>query len=257
MGRVTDLRNRRLLLLCGAAAFLALSFLALPASAGPTMSPPGPNLLPNPGFEQAQPAQVPAADYQPVVTECQCNALPVGWIYEGAAELFSMSTVDPHSGHYDVVISGSLSGGRQLCEVEGQIGCVSNPTNAAKEAARPYYSLPPTWLTQSPIPVKAGQAYLLTSWVAWSTEDIGQGVTLQVRWLDANGLPISQVAVRDWRSTAANNLSQKWADIGGTVVAPSGAASADVLLGATDDAWIGQVRFDDAYFGLAPHPIGH
>ncbi|MHB8341860.1 MAG: hypothetical protein ACYDB7_11920 [Mycobacteriales bacterium] len=220
------------------------------------MSPPGPNLLPNPGFEQAVPTQLPPGAYEPTLASaCQCNVLPAGWIYEGAAELFSMATTDPHSGHYDIVISGSLSGGTQLCELSGQVGCITNPTNPVKTAARQYYSLPPTWLTQNPIPVTPKVTYLLSSWVSWSTEDVHQGVFLQTRWLNAAGVPIAQSPVITFTSTPGNNLQENWAKVSGTVAAPAGAASVDVLLGATDDAWIGQVRFDDAYFGVAPHPV--
>ena len=242
------------------AALIALSPLlvfATAANAGaPRMSPAGPNLLPNPGFEQAVPTQVPPGAYEPLLdTACQCNLLPAGWTYEGAAELFSMATIAPHSGHYDVVISGSLSGGTKFCEASAQVGCVANPTDPVKTAARQYYSLPPTWLTQNPIPVSAPHTYLLGSWVSWSTETVGQGVVLQARWLNAAGAPIGQSPVVTSASTPANNLQQHWTFVSGTVTAPAGATSVDVLLGATDDAWIGQVRFDDAYFGLAPHRL--
>jgi hypothetical protein len=67
-----------------------------------------------------------------------------------------------------------------------------------------------------------------------------------VRWVNASGTTVSQQTLVNYAD--GGNLS--WKKFTYTkVAAPAGATGAVLLLGQSDDAWNGQVIFDDVYFG--------
>ncbi len=236
-----DLRRTRIL---GAAAVALCLLVTLPAQAGSDPRKPGPNLITNAGFEDSAlegPAAPPGSLEHPL--------LPTGWVFEGATVLFDHSPVTYHSGKRGAAISGSLSTNRQICATGS---CQPNPINPVRDVVYPHYSLAPAWRTQAPVAVTAGTEYLMTAYVAWIVQTIGEGTQMSVRWLDASGLPISldPVVVKAARDVDFTELT--WTRVEGTAVAPPGAVSAHLLFGATDDNWTGQVRYDDVYFGTAP-----
>jgi hypothetical protein len=219
-------------------AALALAALALPAEAAkaPKL---GPNLVVNPSFEEsaleATPATPPGSLAQPM--------LPTGWTFEGLSALFDHSPNVHHTGKRAAAISGSLSGGRDFCETGS---CVANPTNAVKDAVAPTMMVAPHWRTQAPISVTAGKGYQLSFWGGTSIVTVHKGLDAIVRWVDANGVTVSQqtlVNTTDGGTTAFTKYVYK------RVVPPAGATGAVLLFGQSDDAWIGQVFFDDIYFG--------
>lgn len=228
------------------ALLLGLAMLSAPATAlagKPKPKPPvlGPNLVVNAGFEASEiegnPASPPGSQPQPV--------LPTGWRFEGLTVLFDHSPNLHHSGKRAAAVSGSLSGGRKRCDTGS---CQDNPTNAVKDATASRYTLPPHWRTAAAIPVSAGKGYQLSFWGGWSTVTDGQGLDAIVRWVDASGATVKQQTVV--RTHDGGN--QAWKKFNSArLTAPAGAIGAVLLLGQTDDLWIGQVYFDDVYFGTS------
>lgn len=218
------------------------------------------NLLVNPGFEETylpdavMDAQKGLGIDQPV--------LPVGWIFEGAAELFDHTAhAEFHRGKYSAGISGSWSGPRSECSVQ----CVDVPGGQQKDTVYgSAYSLAPAWRTDAPIAVKGGKKYKLSYWVKMSILTDGSGAVSWVRWFDANHIPIGYSAgptkIADcgganYRTFATGTgtfndgcHSPDWQQLKGSVKAPAGAKYATVVLSYSDAAWIGQVIFDDVSF---------
>ena len=226
---------------------LALAALMLlPLAAQPGHAAPGPNLLPNASFERSvvePPAPVPPyTNPQP--------ALPEGWAFEGAAGLFDHSQNDHFgAGRRMAAISIPLSGKRRAC-----IGdpvpetCVDDPTTATREnTAATYYSLPPAWRNALPVTVQGGKSYTLSGYLKVALVTAGEAAILRVRWLDANGLPIS--IANGPRLNSTGEVESGWTLKTGTVTSPALARQAVVLLAHTTDVWLGQVRFDQVYFG--------
>lgn len=225
---------------------LTVGLVVSPAAAlagKPKPKPPvlGPNLVINAGFEasaiEGNPASPPYSQPQPL--------LPTGWTFEGLSVLFDHSPNLHHSGKRAAAVSGSLSGGRKRCDTGS---CQDNPTNAVKDATASRYTLPPHWRTAAAIPVSAGKGYQLSFWGGWSTVTQGQGLDAIVRWVDASGATVKQQTVV--KTTDGGN--QAWKKFSSPrLSAPAGATGAVLLLGQTDDLWIGQVYFDDVYFGTS------
>ncbi len=225
---------------------LALSLVVtLPAAAAGSRRPPGPNLVTNSGFEDSALEGTPAAP----PGSLEHPLLPTGWVFEGATVLFDHSPVTFRSGKRGAAISGSLSTNRQVCATGS---CQPNPVNPLRDVVYPYYSLAPAWRTQAPVSVTAGTQYLMTAYVAWIVQTIGEGARMSIRWLDAGGLPIALAPVAVKAARDVDSAELLWTRVAGTAVAPPGAVSAHLLFGATDDNWTGQVRYDDVYFGTAP-----
>jgi hypothetical protein len=226
------------------ALLLGLALLGAPAAAlAGKPKPPvlGPNLVVNAGFEssaiEGNPASPPGSQPQPL--------LPTGWQFEGLTVLFDHSPNLHHTGKRAAAISGSLSGGRQFCETGS---CQENPANAVKDASATRFTLPPHWRTAAAIPVSAGKGYQLAFWGGWSTVTVGQGLDAIVRWVDAGGAIVKQQTVV--KTTDGGN--QAWKKFSSPrLTAPAGATGVVLLLGQTDDLWIGQVYFDDVYFGTS------
>ena len=207
----------------------------------------GPNLLPNSGFESSALDPTGAVGYtnpQPL--------LPTGWAFEGAAALFDHSQNGNHSGRRMAAISGNASGSRSVC-ADPPVGCHDNtPANIAKDNAALAYSVEPAWRNAVPVPVTAGTSYTVSSWVSLSFCTIGTGASLRIRWLNGGGavpIKVDTVARRLQTQFDPVQVPTAWQQITGSAVAPPGATHAVVLLTYTDDAWIGQVMFDDVYFG--------
>jgi hypothetical protein len=201
-----------------------------------------PNLLPNPGFERSvfEPAE-------PLEGQLPQPLLPAGWAFEGLAGLFDHTPNAHHSGARAIAISIPASTPREYC-VEQAGGCSDSPINPARDALRPVYSLTPFWRTLEPVEVQAGATYELSVWTSLEIVTEGRGAITRVRWLDANGLTISESAGAERRQRPTDPDSIPWTSISDTMKAPAGAVSAHVMLGHSDDAWIGQVRFDDVSF---------
>jgi hypothetical protein len=244
--------------LCVALALTGVGAALVPAQAAKPPKPPkpakvvlGPNLLPNPSFEQSvfEPAPVPQyATSQPL--------LPVGWSFEGATGLFDHGQHGAHTGKRAATISDPASTPRNFCQ---QKTCLDDPAAAANTGAALYYSETPMWRTQSAVPVTAGKTYQLSAWVSWSLETIGYGAVTAVRWVDASGMPVGISAGPKLLANVRNSPALTWTQISGVVTAPKGATGAIVLLGDDDGPWISSLTYDDAYFGtytLAAAPKG-
>ncbi|MBK5305442.1 MAG: hypothetical protein JJD92_02005 [Frankiaceae bacterium] len=229
---------RRLVLVATLAATVALAALAVPAGAAkaPKL---GPNLVVNPSFEasalEGTPATAPGSLPQPV--------LPTGWTFEGVSALFDHSPNVHHTGKRAAAISGTLSGGRDFCETGS---CVDNPTNAVKDASASTMTMAPHWRTQSPIAVTAGKGYQLGFWGGTSIVTSHKGLDAIVRWVGANGVAVSQQTLVNTTDGGSSDFTKF---VYKRVVPPAGATGAVLLFGQSDDAWIGQVFFDDIYFG--------
>ena len=205
---------------------------------------PGPNLAVNPGFEDSVlegPAAPPGSLAQPV--------LPTGWSFEGLTVLFDHTPNTYRSGKRAAAISGSLSGPDKVCPQPPT--CVDNPTKPIKDQLAPQYTLAPHWRTADPVPVTGGTEYVLSAWVRWTIVTAGEGASLKVRWM-AGGSPLSE-DIHLKRSDAGNNLDLPFTEVTFKVKAPADATGAVLLLGQTDDAWNGQVVYDDVHFGTAGH----
>lgn len=201
----------------------------------------GPNLLPNPGFEQSaiEPAPVPAyTSSQPM--------LPTGWAFEGSAGLFDHGQHTAHAGKRAVTISDPASGPAQFCQ---QKTCAPDPIDGPRAQAMQYYSETPFWRTLQSVPVTPGKTYQLSAWVTWTLMTIGIGAITEVRWVDSNGVPIAITPGPSLIANARNSPALAYTAMAGRVKAPAGAAGAIIMLGCGDDAWISSITYDDAYFG--------
>lgn len=207
----------------------------------------GANLLPNAGFEQS----VLEPDPVPQYTQPQ-PILPNGWIFEGAAGLFDHSPNFSHSGRRGIAISIPAGGKRRVCAA-AEIPCVDNPVTPQRPQFEWIASLNPYWRTARPVPVSPGTTYRLSVWTSGQIITAGEGMITKVRWVDANGLPIPFAETPGPSRIAGANEPDTldWVQVSGTMVAPAGAAGAIVMLGHSDDVWIGQARYDDVYFGAA------
>lgn len=238
------------------AAAIAIVIAVAPADAAPRAK----NLIVNPGFEETVlPDEV--MEIQETLGVDQ-PLLPVGWIPEGASELFDHTHATYHSGDYSAGISGSWSGPRSDCSVQ----CVEVPGGSVKDTVYgSLYSAAPAWRTDLPIAVTGGKTYQLKYWVKMSIMLDDSGAVSWVRWLDANRVPIgfSRGPSKIANCGGANYAtfvtgdgtfddqchSPDWSPLKKKLRAPAGASYAIVYLGYSDSAWIGQVLFDDAFFG--------
>lgn len=225
-----------------ALAVLAVAFTAGSAQAAakkPKKVVLGPNLVVNSSFEQSDiegnPAAAPGSQSQPL--------LPTGWRFEGLTVLFDHSQNVHHGGKRAAAISGSLSGGSQFCETGT---CVNNPTNPVKDATATSFMLPPHWKTQAPIAVTAGKTYQLSFWASMQFITAGKGFDAIARWTNASGSVVKQQTLYNYTFGG----SMEWRKFTVTkFTPPAGATGLTLLLGQSDDAWNGQVVFDDVYVG--------
>ena len=214
----------------------------------------GKNLLPNTDFEESAIEPGPAAGKSPQ------PLLPTGWAFEGAAGLFDHSPNGGSGGSARAAaISIPLGGKRNVC-ADKPVGCNDNPATKPKNDAAAAVTVNPAWRNAEPIPVQAGKRYELSVDLAWQLATEGEGAFGIVRWMTDSGAAAGTAGVDVApklseafvvRSTAATSPARPWGRVSGVVEAPKNATSAVVLLGATDDAFIGQFKFDKAFFGGA------
>ena len=202
----------------------------------------GPNLVSNPGFEESQ--------FEPVSATGQ-PVLPTDWTVEGATILFDHSQNVWKEGRRGAAISGALGGGRQVCDgSSGSQVCTPNPASAAT-AGLP---LRPAWVTDAPIPVVAGKKYRFSTWIIMPSLNPdagvpGEGAETRVRWLDSSGAVLSTVVGPTLVKTDKRLLG--WKNVAVDLVAPKGAAGAQLLLGHTDYTTTStQVAYDGVVFAL-------
>ena len=229
----------------------ALALASLVVGAGSAVAAPpklGPNLVANPGFEktsfEAASGAVAAANNgkgQPI--------LPTDWTVEGATILFDHSENVWKEGKRGAALSGSLGGGRQLCDgSSGSQQCTPNPAQAATGSL----PLRPFWVTDAPIAVEAGKKYRFSTFVILPSLNPdagvpGEGAEGRVRWMDASGKVLSTVTGPQLVKTAKRIIG--WKLISADLVAPKGAAGAQLLLGHTDYTTTStQVAFDVVSF---------
>ena len=222
---------------------LVLAVAGAVAAAGSAAAAPvklGPNLVSNPGFEQSQVEPAGAAG-QPL--------LPTDWTVEGASILFDHSQNVFKDGKRGAAISGALGGGRQLCDgSSGSFVCAPNPA-AAATASLP---LRPAWATDAPIAVVGGKKYRFSTWIIMPSLNpdagvMGEGAETRVRWLDASGGVISTATGPSLVKSAKRLIG--WKNIAVDLVAPKGAAGAQLLLGHTDYTTTStQVAYDGVVF---------
>jgi len=233
-----------------ARAAVALALGASVLGAGSALAAPrlGPNLVPNPSFEQST-SDPATANGVPV--------LPVGWTVEGATILFDYNQRTGHTGKRNVAISGSLAPGKQVCDASsGTYTCAPNPAAAAtgpvNDAAMAQFSIRPFWVTQSAIPVKAGKRYRFSMYSIRPSLDpnagvVGEGAVAKVRWVDASGATVKVVDGPSALKSAKRELGFRLSSA--DVVAPAGAVGAKLLLGHSDyTVTSAQVAFDDIAF---------
>lgn len=202
------------------------------------------NLLPNAGFEQSafEPAPVPQGTLSPQ------PLLPTGWAFEGTAALFDHweggDLRSVKEGERAIAISDPVSMREEVCP-DPAVGCHDNPVYPPLIGARTYVSQSPAWRTLTPITLPAKRTYTLSVWNELEFGAPGFGAITMVRWLDANQVPIG---LSNGPSRKTVGLLDAWRLISGSVTAPAAARYAIVLLG-SDDLSIGQVRYDQAFFG--------
>lgn len=208
----------------------------------------GPNLAPNPSFEQSS--------LDPA-TQNQLPVMPVGWTFEGAGYP-DYNQRAGHTGSHNVQISASLAGSKQACDhsVDGSERCAANPAagsaHSLDSSTAPSYSVRPAWVNSVAIPVAAGKRYRFSVWairpsLAADAGPMGEGAATRVRWVDGagKGISVSDGAslVRGPKRTLGFKL------ISADLTAPAGAAGAFLLLGHTDYIHTGaNVAFDDVSF---------
>jgi hypothetical protein len=209
----------------------------------------GPNLAPNPSFEQSS---------NDAATQNGIPVVPVGWSFEGVTPLFDYNQRGGHTGARNVQISGAAALGRQLCDhsIDGSERCAPNPayaqTHQVDESLAPRYSVRPFWVTAAALPVKAGKRYRFSVWairpsLAPDAGVIGEGAETRVRWVDAAGNGISVVNGASLVKGPKRQLGFKL--ISADLAAPAGAAGAVLMLGHTDYSHSGAaVAFDDVSF---------
>jgi hypothetical protein len=219
------------------------------AVAGPKAPKLGPNLAPNPSFEQATEATTVDGNYNPVP--------PTGWATEGATVLFDYKTSVGRTGKRMVAISGALGGGKQVCDGSSGVDtCTANPaypaTSQVDNGTHNTYSIRPFWTTADPLPVAAGKTYRFSAYAAMPSLNpnagvAGEGAATQVRWVDASGtgIAISEGGTLVKSSKRVLGFKLVTADL----KAPAGAAGAVLMLGHTEYTHTGaQVAFDDVAF---------
>lgn len=218
--------------------FVAVATAGSASAAAPNL---GPNLVSNPGFEESQ--------FEPVAVSGQ-PVLPTDWTVEGATILFDHSQNVYKDGKRGAAISGALGGGRQICDgSSGSQMCNPNPAQAAT-APLP---LRPWWVTDAPIEVKPGQKYQFSTFVIMPSLNPdagvpGEGAATLVRWLDADGVVISTVDGPSLVNEPGKRLIG-WKQISADLLAPPGAAQAELRLGHTDYTTTStQVAFDVVSF---------
>jgi hypothetical protein len=143
-------------------------------------------------------------------------------------------------------ISVPASTPRELCQ---QNTCVDSPLNIAKDGTDHIYSVTPFWRTILPVPVSPGTSYTFSVWHAQTLATVGVGGAItKVRWVDANGVPLSETNGPRHIQRASDPAETIWAQMTANVTAPSGARGAIIMLGAADDAFITQIKYDDVSF---------
>lgn len=237
---------RPLLVLAVAASVLGAGT-ALAAPKAPKL---GPNLAPNPSFEQGNDATIVDGNYNPVP--------PTGWNHQGATVLFDYKTSSGRTGKKSVFISGSLGGGKQLCDASsGTDTCAPNAaypvTSQVDGGTRGTYSMRPFWLTDKPIPTVAGKTYRFSVYSQLPSLNPnagvpGEGAATQIKWVDAAGKAIEFVeGAKLVKTPGKRSLGFKL--ITADLKAPAGAAGAVLMLGHTEYTHTGaQVAFDDVSF---------
>ncbi len=216
----------------------ALCLAGLVAGAGSAVAAPaklGPNLVSNPGFETSG---VAAPGYP---------LLPAAWTVEGVSA-FEHRTNLFKDGARSVSMAGAFGGGKQVCDGStGMQRCMANPAAAAP--------LPrPGFVTDAPIAVSAGKKYRFSSFFFHQTFNpddgvVGEGAAGRVRWLGAGGTVLSTVDGPKLVKTPKRTLGWKLVSV--DVVAPAGAAGAELVLGYTDFTTTGlQYAFDGVSFAL-------
>ena len=223
---------------------IALVFVAA-VTAGSAVAAPanlGPNLVSNPSFEESQ--------FEPVAVTGQ-PVLPTDWTVEGATVLFDHSQNVYKDGKRGAAISGALGGGRQICDgSSGAQMCNPNPAQPATQEL----PLRPWWVTDAPIEVTAGETYHFSVFAIMPSLNPdagvpGEGVATKVRWLAADELELVTVDGPSLINEPGKRLIG-WKEISADLVAPPGAAGAQLLLGHTDYTTTGiQVAFDSVFFG--------
>ncbi len=206
-----------------------------PTRGKPTL---GPNLVVNPGFEQ------------PAVG----SLLPAGWLIRGAAVEFQYNTGNAATGQRSVAISGTLGPGATVCYVQTS-SCTPSPAHPVTGPIQRAAKLRPFWVTEVPIPVRAGRKYRLS--FATHLPDAGygeDGAESYIVWLGANGAilrvsPGARYPLAQWFCNIAPErfpYSYCWYGAQAEVSSPPGAAGAKLLLGYTDYLAPGaSVGFDD------------
>ena len=227
----------RLARLSALAAVAALAAVTLPSGGAQASG----GLLPNGGFEVSAIEPGPAAGRSPQ------GVLPEGWAFEGVAGLFDHGNGGPAGSTRFAAISIPAGGKSSVCGPE--VGCHHNPATEVKEAARAAYTVDPAWRNAVPVAVTPGRPYSLDVDLSWEIVTAGEGAFGKVRWISSAGTVLSTSTAWVVKSSASNWAFRPWGRVTGQAWSPPGAAYAVVLLGATDDAWIGQIRFDNAYFG--------
>ena len=209
----------------------------------------GPNLAPNPSFEQSS---------NDAATQNGVPVTPIGWTFEGATPLYDYNQRGGHTGARNVQISGAAGLGRQLCDhsVDGSERCAPNPayaqTHQLDEQLAPTYSVRPFWITDKALPVTAGKRYRFSVWairpsLAPDAGVVGEGAETRVRWVDAAGKGISVVSGATLVKGPKRQLGFKLSSA--DLTAPAGAAGAVLMLGHTDYSHSGAaVAFDDVTF---------
>lgn len=221
---------------------VALALAGLVVGAGSAAAAPaklGPNLVSNPGFETAA-LEVPG---QPV--------LPKDWSIAGASVLHEYRQNLFKDGKRAVSIAGSFGGGKQVCDgSSGQQRCVANPAPAATAPL----GLHAAWVSDAAIPVTAGKKYRFSLFmipISLNPDDgvMGEGAATRVRWLKADGSVLSTASGPSLVKTAKRTIG--WKLVAADVVAPAGAASAELVLGFTDFTTTGlQYGYDGVSFAL-------
>lgn len=219
---------------------MAVCLASLVATAGSAAAAParlGPNLVANPGFEQA------------AVTVAGQPVLPSAWKVEGASA-YEYRTNLFKEGARSVSLSGNLSGGKQLCDgSSGAQRCVANPAPAAT-APVPRAA----WVTNAPIAVTAGKRYRFSTFIipiSLNPDDgvMGEGAATRVRWLGAGGAVLATVDGPKLVKGAKRTIG--WKLVSADVAAPAGATGAQLLLGYTDFSTTAlQHGFDGVGFAL-------
>ena len=208
----------------------------------------GPELVPNGSFETS------TAD---AATRNGIPVLPTGWSFEGSTVLFDYNQRGAHSGLRAVSISGSLGGGRQVCDQSsGTQQCASNPayaqTHGLDDATVGTTSVRPVWRTAAALVAVPGQRYRFAAWTILPSFDpnagvLGEGAATRVRWLDSAGHPVSVVDGGSYLKTKKRVLG--FTLVSADLTAPAGAVGAVLLLGHSDYSHTGaQVCFDDVSF---------